>query len=181
MTVSMPIPELDQQRSICSKRIYNLHRCSDGVSITAGYGVYSLDGLCPTFASPNQNMFCNLFGIEFAVGDDNFVRPISPYEFASAFNLGNEMTSHLSHPRNHFLLDCGIPGCSSFCLCSSLFTDTYVASGKKTMKQSSHLHLLLLHLQLWHLFYHFSMVLLVHVCPTTTNGHQHSMLTLKLR
>lgn len=107
---SDPIVAETHLRTSRARRIYNLHRPGDNASITAGAGVYSLDGLCPPFSSPNANIFGSTFGIEVSVGDSQMVRPISSYEVASTYRLDRNLTYKIAHPDNFLLIDCGVPG-----------------------------------------------------------------------
>jgi len=71
-----------------SKPIYFLHTRDGDSTVLAGTVVYSLDSLCPQFdGSPNSNLFCDRFGIEFHADNHTHVRAISPFEFTSCFGL----------------------------------------------------------------------------------------------
>ena len=109
MISSDPVPEPTPTHISRAQRSYNLNRPLDNPEITAGSGVYSTDGLCPTFAPNNPNLFSNTFGIEFDLDTEWLVRALSAYEFVSAFGLDKEITYSLSHPTNFLLTDSGIP------------------------------------------------------------------------
>ena len=80
----------------------------------AGAAVISSDGLCPPFdASPNNNLFQHLFGIEFNYDNHSRVRGISPFEFARCFGFINDLTYCLSQPANKFSLDAAVPARTS--------------------------------------------------------------------
>jgi len=68
-TATLPIATDASLRTVHAKRIYNIRRTSDTSGITAGSGVYSVDGICPPFSPPNPNLFGSSFGIEFSVAD----------------------------------------------------------------------------------------------------------------
>jgi hypothetical protein len=103
-------------------RLYDIHRSFDSKAVTAGAGVYNVDGLCPPFSSPNSNMFASTFGIEFVVGSDTFVRPFCAYEYASCYRMTNDLTYSLSHPENFSLLATGVPVKTGRLLVSSLLS-----------------------------------------------------------
>ena len=63
-----------------AKRIYQLHRHGDNTDISAGAGIYDVDGLCPPFCAPDSNLFASTFGVEFTQDSHALVRPISPYD-----------------------------------------------------------------------------------------------------
>ena len=113
MSASDPIVAETHLRTSRARRIYNLHRPGDNASVTAGAGVYSLDGLCPPFSSPNSNIFASTFGIEIDIEEKSYVRPISSYEMTLAFRLDKNLTYKISQPENFLLLDCGVPGRTS--------------------------------------------------------------------
>ena len=80
----------------------------------AGAAVISSDGLCPPFdASPNNNLFQHLFGIEFNYDNHSRVRGISPFEFARCFGFIDDLTYRLSQPANKFSLDAAVPARTS--------------------------------------------------------------------
>ena len=94
--------------------LYHLHRDGADTSNLAGSHVFNLAGLCPTFEScPNSNLFRNYFGIQFNKDDHSYVRGISPFEYASAFRFGPDLTYRLSHPTHMHALDAGIPALTS--------------------------------------------------------------------
>jgi hypothetical protein len=96
--------------SIC----YHLHREDMDQTNLTGAAVYSLDSLCPPFESAaNENLFQHYFGIEYRCEDRTFVRAFSPFEFVSCFKLVNDITYHLSHPKNKYLMDAAVPGMTS--------------------------------------------------------------------
>jgi hypothetical protein len=57
-----------------------------------------------------------IFGIEFLHDGHTYVRPISPFEFVSCHQLGDDITYKLSHPSNTFCLDAAVPGLTSACI-----------------------------------------------------------------
>ncbi len=70
--------------------------------------MYSTDGLCPPFASANSNIFASTFGIKFNQGPETFIRPFSPFEYASCYRHDGDLTYTMSHASNFFLLDCDV-------------------------------------------------------------------------
>ena len=68
-TATLPIATDATLRAIHSKRLYNIRRSGDDSGITAGSGVYSVDGICPPFTPLNPNIFGSSFGIEFSIQD----------------------------------------------------------------------------------------------------------------
>ena len=107
------------QRAKCS---YYLHRPGDDKEVIAGAGVYSGTGLCPPFVASNTNMFGSTFGMEFELDGKLCVRPVSAYEIASCFGLGNDLTHSLAHPAFFCLLDCGVPANTSKCFIEVLLS-----------------------------------------------------------
>ena len=82
--------------------------------------MYNTDCLCPAFAPDKINLFSNTFGIEFEVDNERLVRPVSAFEFVSAFGLHKEIIYSLPHPANLLLIDSGIPQRTSADLLSAL-------------------------------------------------------------
>ena len=113
MIASDPLPSGQHTAIGQSIPLYNLHRLSDNISVTAGSTVYSTDGLCPAHPSANNNLFGLTFGIEFACDTETLVRQYSTFEFASAYQLYRDMTYEHSHPANFPLLACGVPAHTS--------------------------------------------------------------------
>ena len=69
--------------------LYYLHRRDSNLSCLNGSAV---DSLYPQFdGSPNTNLFCGHFGIEFNCGDNCYVRSISPFKFASCSGFTNNL------------------------------------------------------------------------------------------
>ena len=120
MIASDPVPGPTPTRALRAKRSYNLHRPLDNNEITTGSGVYDSDYLCPTFGPDNSNLFSNTFGVEFTDNNETFVRPLSAFEFVSAFGLDKEITYSLSHPANFSLMDSGVPQRTSIAILSAL-------------------------------------------------------------
>ena len=95
------------------KVLYSLHQPDHPFSLI-GSGVISMDGLCPPFVpDETPNLFGHHYGIEFFHDGHTYVRPISPFEFVSCHQLGDEITYKLSHPSNTFCLDAAVPGLTS--------------------------------------------------------------------
>ena len=108
---SADITHTSKHFAVCK---YQLHRDADNPSIFAGSQVYSVDDICPPFnASGTANLFHHYFGVEYPCDGHTFVRPISPFEFASCFRLCDELTYRLSHSHYEFYLDSGIPALTS--------------------------------------------------------------------
>ncbi len=111
---TLPSPTLSA--SLPSRLIvsYYLHR-RDGNSLSLNrLVVLSLDSLCPQFyGSPNTNLFCGHFIVEFNCGNHHYVRAISPFEFASCYGFTNNLWYCLSQPDHWFALDAGIPALTS--------------------------------------------------------------------
>ena len=107
-----------------AKRVCSIYRKSDDTNISAGAGVYDLDGLCPPFFPSNSNAFGSTFGIEFegeeAGKPTQFVRPFSAFEVVSCFRLEENLTHSLSHASNFSLLECGIPSATSSLFLSAI-------------------------------------------------------------
>ena len=109
--IPLPGPVTYQHKAEC---LYYLHRLTDDAALAAGSGVYSVDHLCPPFyASDSTNLFTNYFGIEFPDDGNRLVRPISPFEFTSCFNLLDAFTYRLSQPEFKMYGDAGIPSSTS--------------------------------------------------------------------
>ena len=103
------------------KVLYNLLRRDADHSITTGSSVVSTSNLCPSFTPcKSQNIFGHLFGIEFEVDSENYVRPVSSFEFVRCFNLSDDLTYSLSHPDNEFYLDAALPAFTSAHVLSSI-------------------------------------------------------------
>jgi hypothetical protein len=94
--------------------IYYLH-WRDGNSLSLnGLAVLSLDSLCPLFdGSPNTNLFCGRFGVEFNCSDQHYVRAISPFKFASCYGFTDNLWYRLLQPDHWFPLNAGIPALTS--------------------------------------------------------------------
>ena len=99
-----------RQSVVC---LYNVHRVSDDPSVSAGTGVFSVDGLCPPLDHPSCNIFDRSFGIEFQTPQRSFVQGILHFEYASCFQIERNIRHGLSHPTNFTLLDCGVPASTS--------------------------------------------------------------------
>lgn len=121
LTASPPILEPPTSRRYFSKRLYDLHRSADDITLRVGSGVYSTSGLCPPLSAPSDNIFDNTFGIEFSIKNASLVRPISQYEVASCFSLDNNLTYKMAHSDTFPLLDLGIPGCTSSWILNAIF------------------------------------------------------------
>ena len=67
----------------------------------------------PFVPDKTSNLFGHHCGIEFLHDGHIYARPISPFEFVSCHQLGNEITYKLSHPSNTFCLGAAVPGLSS--------------------------------------------------------------------
>ena len=97
--------------------LYFLHRPDHNPSSVVGLSVISVDGLCPPFVpDETPNLFGHHYGIEFIHDGHTYVRPISPFEFVSCHQLGNDITYKLSHPSKTFCLDAAVPGLTSACI-----------------------------------------------------------------
>jgi hypothetical protein len=93
---------------------YCLHHIDANPTIQPGSYIVGTEGLCPRFKPcNNSNLFRHHFGIKFHHEGHNYVRAISPFEFARCFHLDNDITYKLSHPSYIFCLDAAIPGCTS--------------------------------------------------------------------
>ena len=114
VTSHTSIPTVAIGNSTQSKRIYNLVRHHDYAAMSAGSGVYSLDGLCPPLESPNQNAFWSSFGIEFSLNGAGFIRQISTFEHMRCFQLSDDITHALLYPANYSLCNSGIPAWTSY-------------------------------------------------------------------
>ena len=94
--------------------LYTLHLNNIDTSIQAGAEVMSLADLCPPFyPAKNSNLFQHYFGIEFNVDDQTFVQPISPFEFTRCYDLTDNLTYKLSHPKFIYSAENGIPSRTS--------------------------------------------------------------------
>jgi hypothetical protein len=94
--------------------LYYLHLRDSNTATLAGAAVMSLDSLCPAFdGSPNTNLFCSWFGIEYHVDDHAHVCAILPFEFTSCFGLTDHFRYRLSQHVNWYALDAGIPALTS--------------------------------------------------------------------
>ena len=103
------------------KVLYNLLRRDADPSILSGSDVVSTSDLCPSFSPcKSQNIFGHLFGIEFPLENNLYVRPISSFEFVRYFNFNDDLTYALSHRDNEFYLDAAIPAFTSAHVLSSI-------------------------------------------------------------
>ena len=117
--LSATIPSHSQLASVPTgvEVLYYLHQPNHNPSSLVGLSVISVDGLCPPFVpDETPNLFGHHHGIEFFHDGHTYVRPISPFEFVSCHQLGNEITYKLSHPSNTFCLDAAVPGLTSACI-----------------------------------------------------------------
>ena len=123
MTVTTPKDDLLNPATTPTVKVsYFLHRPHTDISVVAGASVLSVDGLCPPFdASPNSNIFQHLFGIEFKHDDKIYVRPISLHEFASCFQLTENIQYRLSHETYKYGLDASMPGKTSAWLFDQIY------------------------------------------------------------
>ena len=97
--------------------LYYLHQPDHNPSSIVGSSVISVDGLCPPFVpDETPNLFGHHYGIEFLHDGHTYVQPISPFEFVSCHQLGDDITYKLSHPSNTFCLDAAVPGLTSACI-----------------------------------------------------------------
>ena len=83
MVASDPCSEAADKGRTVSKTIYNLHRVGDNNSVTAGTGIYSLEGICPPLCSPSQNIFGCVFDIEIDIDECTIIRQFSAFEMVS--------------------------------------------------------------------------------------------------
>lgn len=114
MTQSEPKAPPSSSHSSYPRVLYCLHNTGTDESIQSGSQVYSVHNVCPPFNStPNENIFQHHFGIEFQLSNEQYVRPISPFEFVRCFNLPDDYTYKLSHTSNKFCLDGAIPAFTS--------------------------------------------------------------------
>ncbi len=96
------------------KPIYYLHTRDTDTASIAGAAVLLLDSLCPPFdGSPNTNMFCCQFGVEFNTEGHSHVRSFLPFEFTSCFGLMDSLCYRLSQHAYWHALDAGIPALTS--------------------------------------------------------------------
>jgi hypothetical protein len=94
--------------------LYYLHLHDLNTAMLAGTAVMSLNSSCPAFdGSPNTNLFCSRFGIEYHVDDHACVHAILPFEFTSCFGLTDHLWYCLSQHVNWYALDAGIPALMS--------------------------------------------------------------------
>jgi hypothetical protein len=99
MRASIPKPT-DTSSSTGVVFKYHLHCKGSDDTILAGSSILSGDSVCPPFEScPNQNLFQQLFGLEFHYDGCTYVRATSTYEFACFFNLINKVQYCMSHKR----------------------------------------------------------------------------------
>ena len=97
--------------------LYYLHQPDHNPSSIVGSSVISVDGLCPPFVpDETPNLFGHHYGIEFLHDGHTYVQPISPFEFVSCHQLGDDITYKLSHPSNTFCLDAAVPSLTSACI-----------------------------------------------------------------
>jgi hypothetical protein len=96
------------------KPAYSLRRAGSSASTAAGLMVLHPSSLCPPLEwCENQNIFQQLFGVEFHHDGHTYVRPISSFEFARCFNLADNIQYRLSHADYKFALDASIPALTS--------------------------------------------------------------------
>ena len=88
---SDPVPSPTPTHAICALCPSSLHWHLNIKELTAGSGIYDTDCICPPFAPDNPNLFATTFGIEFNAGSNCLVRPVSAFEFVSAFGLKKKL------------------------------------------------------------------------------------------
>ncbi len=106
---TLPSPTLSASLPSGLIVLYHLH-WHDGNSLSFnGSAVLSLDSLYPQLdGSPNTNLFCTHFGVEFNCSDHHYLRAITPFEFASCYGFTNNLWYRLLQPDHWFALDAGI-------------------------------------------------------------------------
>ena len=113
----MTCEDLKSSDAVVDSRVkpaYSIRRSGGSESTTAGSLVLPLSSLCPPLEwCANQNLFQHLFGVEFFFDDHTYVRPISAFEFASCFNLVDNIRYRLSHIDYMFALDASMPALTS--------------------------------------------------------------------
>ncbi len=93
---------------------YYFHQRDGNSSSLNGFAMLSLNSLCPQFnGSPNTNLFCGHFSIEFNCGDHHYVKAISPFKFMSCYGFTNNLWYCLLQPDHWFVLDASIPALTS--------------------------------------------------------------------
>jgi hypothetical protein len=61
----------------------------------------------------SAHLFQHHFGIKFSLDKEQYVGPISPFEFMRCFNMQDDLTYRLSHQSNQFSLDGAVPAFTS--------------------------------------------------------------------
>jgi hypothetical protein len=114
ITATIPAPSVMASIPDGLRPLYYLHLCDSNLAILAGAAVLSLESLCPAFdGSPNTNVFCSRFGVEYHADGHRRVRAISPFKFTSCFGLTDQLRYRLSQHVNWYALDAGIPSLTS--------------------------------------------------------------------
>ncbi len=81
---TLPLPTLSASIPAGLTILYYLHWHENNSLSLNGLAVVSLDSLCPQIdGSPNTNLFCFHFGMEFNCNNHTYVRAIMPFKLAS--------------------------------------------------------------------------------------------------
>jgi hypothetical protein len=95
--------------------------------------VVSLATLCPQFdGSPNTNLFCYHFGMEFNCNKHTYVRKILPLKNTSCFSFANNLRYRLLQPDHWFALDAGIPALTSACIFDHIYERLHAIRNSNT-------------------------------------------------
>ena len=104
-----PLPSASSPVTFRSRRKYNLLPRTDLAGSTVGAGVYDVSCLMPPVTAPSDNIFDNLFGIEYDCMNTTLVRQISPYEAVRGYGFGDEIARTLALRSNLELVQGAIP------------------------------------------------------------------------